>query len=399
MKILVLNAGSSSLKYQLLDMDTENIICKGGAERIGIDNSRIEHKINNQKYEIVAPMKNHTEALQYIIKEFTNVDHTAVKDIKEIDAIGHRVLHSGVHFTDSTLITDETLKFIEEDEPLGPLHMPANIACIKACRNLLDVPMVATFDTAFHMSMPNYAYMYGIKYEDYEKYHVRKYGFHGTSHKFISQEAIKILGLPKDSKIVTCHLGNGSSIAAVKDGKCIDTSMGFTPLEGLIMGTRSGDIDPAAVEYLMEKKGYDIKKMLNYLNKESGFLGVSQLSSDSRDLNEAAAGGNKKAKLALDMFYYRIKRYIGAYAAAMGGLDCIVFAGGIGENSENAREESLKGLEFLGVELDLDKNIKLNRKSGIISKDTSKVKVIIIPTNEELVIARDTKNIVLNGVK
>lgn len=394
MKILVVNAGSSSLKYKLFDMNKEAVICDGGVERIGIEGSKLVHKFAGKKTEIKQPIKNHTDAFALVINTLIDKNYGGIASIAEIDAVGHRVLHAGEDFTDSVLITDETLATMEKNIPLGPLHMPANIDCIKSCRSILpDVPMVAVFDTAFHMSMPKTAYMYAIKYEDYEKFKVRKYGFHGTSHKYISAEAVRLLN-KRHSKIVTCHLGNGSSVAAVVDGKCVDTSMGLTPLEGLVMGTRSGDIDPAVLEFLMDKKGMDIHQMLNYLNKESGFLGISGFSSDSRDLAAAAEKGDERACLALEMSRYRVKKYIGSYAAAMGGIDAIVFAGGIGENSAETRAEILKGLEFLGVHLDAKKNDNMTKgEINVISAKRSKVKVFVIPTNEELVIARDTKHL------
>lgn len=396
MKILVVNAGSSSLKYQFIDMSNEAVLCKGGVERIGIGNSKITHVMDERKFEEVKYCATHKEAFDAVIKLISDPEWGVINNISEITAIGHRVLHTGEDFTGSVVIDDNVIKTLEKNIPLGPLHMPANIQCIKSCRELLpQVPMVAVFDTAFHMTMPQYAYMYAIPYEDYEQFKVRRYGFHGTSHKYVSQKAIRLLPEIKNSKIITCHLGNGSSIAAVVDGKCIDTSMGLTPLEGLIMGTRSGDIDPAVLEFLMEKKGMEIHEMIDYLNKNSGYLGVSGVSSDSREVLAASREGNKRAELVLQMAAYRIKKYIGAYSAAMGGLDCIVFTGGIGENSWTTREAIMKGLEFLGVQFDFKLNESSPRgKDAVLSKEKSKVKVFVIPTNEELVIARETKELI-----
>lgn len=396
MKILVLNAGSSSLKYQLIDMKDEKLLCKGLVDRIGLDVSNIIYNNCSETHKIEEKINNHTEALQVVFSKITDPNFGVIKTIKEVDAVGHRVLHSGESFDKSILITDETYKIMESNIELGPLHMPANLACIKSCQEILDVPMVAVFDTAFHMTMPKYAYMYGINYDDYQKYHIRRYGFHGTSHKFVSQEAIKYLGDNRNLKIITCHLGNGSSISAIKNGKCIDTSMGITPLEGLVMGTRSGNIDPAVIEYLMHKKGITIEETLTYLNKKCGFLGVSGISSDTRDLYAHAESGHERSQLVLDMFCYMAKKYIGSYAAALGGVDAIVFTGGIGENCSATRKSILTDLEFLGVKLDEKENEFLERgKLGEISKNSSKVKVLVIPTNEELVIARDTKDIIL----
>lgn len=397
MKILVVNAGSSSLKYQMIDMQEEVVICKGIVERIGLGNSKLTHKVPSKEidYENVKYLANHTDALKEVMDVLVDKDLGVISSVEEINAIGHRVLHTGEDFTGSVVINKDVIKTLEKNIPLGPLHMPANIACIKSCMSLLPkVPNVAVFDTAFHMTMPKHAYLYAIPYEDYENFKVRRYGFHGTSHKYVSQKALRILDMP-NSKMVTCHLGNGSSIAAVVDGKCVDTSMGLTPLEGLMMGTRSGDIDPACLEYLMDKKGMDIHEMLEYLNKKSGYLGISGVSSDSRELIAAAEKGNERAKLARKMSVYRIKKYIGAYAAAMGGLDCIVFTGGIGENSSLTRQEILDGLEFLGVEYDANKNSNSPRgKDAVISTESSRVKVFVIPTNEELVIARETKELI-----
>lgn len=399
MKVLVVNAGSSSLKYQVIEMNGEKLLCKGGIERIGIEGSNLTQESGGKKYNVEQPLANHTQGFDLLIKCLTDKSVGGVlDDISEIEAIGHRVLHTGTDFDDSVLITPEALRILEKNAFLGPLHMPANIACVKSCMQVLPgVPNVAVFDTAFHSTMPAYAYMYAIPYEDYEKYKIRRYGFHGTSHKFVSQTAKKWLddnGFASD-KIVTCHLGNGSSITAVKDGKCVDTSMGMTPLEGVPMGTRSGDIDASVVEFLCNFKKMTVGEVITYLNKKSGFLGVSGVSSDSRNLLEEAHKGNERAKLAADMFTYKVRKYIGSYAAAMGGLDSIVFTGGIGENSDEMRAGILKGLGFLGVELDEKENLKREKPPvREISTKASKVRVLIVPTNEELMIARDTKRIV-----
>lgn len=375
-------------------MENEKCLCSGGVDCIGLKTSTIEHKVGATEHIEQHHFENHTEALKVVFSLLTDKKCGVVSDISEISAVGHRVLHSGEDFDRTVLITPETLEIMKKNIPLGPLHMPANIACIESCQSLLkDVPMAAVFDTAFHMTMPKHAFMYAIPYEDYEEYKIRRYGFHGTSHKYVTGEAIKMMGTDK-CKIITCHLGNGSSIAAVKDGKCQDTSMGLTPLEGLMMGTRSGDIDPACLEFLMDKKGMDIHEMLNYLNKKSGFLGVSGVSSDARKVGEAADAGNERAQLVQEMTSYRIRKYIGAYAAALQGVDCIVFTGGIGENSFAARRRVLDKLEWLGVKIDWDKNDNCPRKQNVeISTKDSKVKVFVIPTNEELVIARETKEL------
>lgn len=399
MKVLVVNAGSSSLKYQVIEMTDEKLLCKGGIERIGIEGSNLTQESGGKKYNVEKPLANHTEGFDLLIKCLTDKSVGGVlDDISEIEAVGHRVLHTGTDFDDSVLITPEALKILEKNAFLGPLHMPANIACVKSCMQVLPgVPNVAVFDTAFHSTMPAYAYMYAIPYEDYEQFKIRRYGFHGTSHKFVSQTAKKWLdenGFPS-GKIVTCHLGNGSSITAVKDGKCVDTSMGMTPLEGVPMGTRSGDIDASVVEFLCNFKKMTVGEVITYLNKKSGFLGVSGVSSDSRNMLEEAHKGNKRAQLAADMFTYRVKKYIGAYSAAMGGLDSIVFTGGIGENSDEMRAYIVEGLGYLGVELDKEENLKREKPPvREISTKASKVRVLIVPTNEELMIARDTKRIV-----
>ena len=391
MKILVINAGSSSLKYQLIDMQNESVISKGLCERIGIEGSVLKHKANGQEYVFKQDMPDHTAAIKMVLDALVSKDCGVIKSMDEISAVGHRVLHSGEDFHSSVVITDEVIKICEKNAELGPLHMPGNIACIKSCREVMkDVPMVAVFDTTFHATMPPKAYMYGIPYDVYEQYKVRKYGFHGTSHKFVSEETAKILG-KKDCKLIICHLGNGSSISAVKNGQCQDTSMGFTPLEGLVMGTRSGDIDPAAVDYIRVKVGLKPEEVVDYLNKKCGMLGISGLSSDCRDLTEAAEKGNERAKLALEMVAYRVKKYVGSYAAVLGGVDAIVFTGGIGEHSELIRELVMTDMEYLGVEFDNDANWK---NAEVLSKPSSKVKGLIVPTNEELSIARETKSLV-----
>lgn len=392
MKVLVINAGSSSLKYQIIDMDNEKMLCKGLVERIG-DSARsnlCHEKVGMDKMKVEKPILNHTEALKAVLAALVDEKYGVIKDISEVSAVGHRVLHSGEDFTESVVIDDEVIRICKKNAVLGPLHMPANISCIESCKEVMpNTPMVAVFDTGFHLTMPKYAYMYAIPYEDYENLKIRKYGFHGTSHKYVSGVAIDYLGKEKASRIITCHLGNGSSLAAVKDGKCIDTSMGLTPLEGLVMGTRSGDVDPAVVEFMANSKNLSASEVLTILNKKSGFLGIAG-EADFREITRMAGEGNEKAQLALEMFGYRIRKYIGSYYLALGGLDCLVFTGGIGENSFIGRAEVAKGLETIGIEIDLEKNKKFDRAPVVeISKPTSKVKVLVIPTNEELVIARD----------
>ena len=398
MKILVINAGSSSLKYQLFDMETESIAAKGLCERIGIDGHLKHTPLVGGKpvFDSDMDFPTHAEAIAAVLEKLTSEEYGVVKSMSEINAVGHRVLHGGQKFTASMLVDDKVKQAIRDCFPLGPLHNPANLMGIEACEKAMPgVPQVAVFDTAFHQTMPASSYMYAIPYKYYEEHGVRRYGFHGTSHRYVSAEAIKVMGLQKEgSKIVTCHLGNGSSMAAVKDGKCFDTSMGLTPLEGVPMGTRCGSVDPAVVEFIANTEGISTSETLTMLNKKSGVLAVSGVSSDFRDLDNAAAEGNERAQLALDMFNYAVRKYIGAYAAAMGGLDGIVFTAGIGENSIEVREEILKGLEFLGVKLDKEAN-KCRGKVQKISAPDSKVQVWIIPTNEELVIARDTEDIVL----
>lgn len=393
MKILVVNAGSSSLKYQLIDMETEKVLAKGGCERIGIEGSFLKAKGNGLEKVYEQAMPNHKVAIELVINALRDEGIGVIKSMEEIGAVGHRIVASGEYFKKTTLVTPEVLKTLEEKTfELAPLHNPAAATGLRACIEVMPkTPMALVFDTSFHATMPEKAYLYGIDYNDYKAYGVRRYGAHGTSHKFVSQEAAKYLGKkPEQLKIVTCHLGNGSSISAVDGGKCVDTSMGFTPLAGVLMGTRSGDIDASAVEFLARKKGLSHADAVTYLNKKCGVAGISGVSSDFRDLDDGAKEGNKRCELALDMFSYQTKKYVGAYAAAMGGLDCIVFTAGIGENSPNVREGVCENLEFLGVKF--DKNENNLRVDGIheISAKDSKVKVLVIPTNEELVIARET---------
>ena len=397
MKILVINAGSSSLKYQVFDMENETIIAKGLCERIGIDGHLKHTPVGNGKpvFDSDMDFPTHGEAIAAVLDKLVSEEYGVVASMDEIGAVGHRVLHGGSKFTASQLVTEAVKDAIREYFPLGPLHNPANLMGIEACEKAMPgVPQIAVFDTAFHQTMPASSYMYAVPYKYYEENHVRRYGFHGTSHRYVSAEAIRVMGLPVEgSKIVTCHLGNGSSMAAVKDGKCFDTSMGLTPLEGVPMGTRCGSVDPAVVEFISNLEGITVSETLTMLNKKSGVLAVSGVSSDFRDLDKAAAEGNERAQLALDMFNYAVRKYIGAYAAAMGGLDGIVFTAGIGENSPEVRANILKGLEFLGVKLDAEAN-KCRGKLQKISAGDSKVQVYVIPTNEELVIARDALAIV-----
>lgn len=392
MKIFVVNCGSSSIKYQLIDMKDESVIAKGLVERIGIEGSVLTHTpAGKDKVRLESAIPDHVDGIKKVLAALVDPNHGVIKSMDEIDAVGHRVVHGGEIFNESVVITDEVLKQIENLSDMAPLHQPANVAGIRACQKLMpNTPQVAVFDTAFHQTMPPVAYMFGVKYEEYKDYGIRKYGFHGTSHKYVSGVAAKMLGKDiKDTKIITCHLGNGSSITAIDGGKSVDTSMGFTPLDGVLMGTRTGSIDPAVVPVLMQKKGLDAAGVDKYMNKECGVLGVSGVSSDFRDLEDAAAKGNERAKLALDMFCYQVKRYIGAYAAAMGGVDAIVFTAGVGENDIHTRQQVCSGLEFLGVKLDADRN-NVRGKATEISAADSKVKVFLIPTNEELAIAQDT---------
>ena len=393
MKVLVINSGSSSLKYQLIDMETESVVAKGNCERIGIDGSRLIHKAKGTETIIEQDMPTHNEAVSLVLRALTDSETGVISSMAEIDAVGHRVVASGEVFKQTTLVDEEVMRLMEEIKDLAPLHNPAAIIGVKACLAAMPkTPMALVFDTSFHFTMPDYAYMYAIDYKHYEKYKIRRYGFHGTSHKFVSMEAAKYLGKdPSELKIVTCHLGNGSSITAVNGGKSVDTSMGFTPLAGVPMGTRSGDIDFAAAEYLAKKEGMDIAKALTYLNKNSGMLGVSGVSSDFRDLTKAADEGDKRAQLALDLFSYNCKKYVGAYAAAMNGVDCIVFTAGVGENTPTVREAICENMQYLGLEIDKEKNLEKNNGAiRDITGSNSKVKVLIIPTNEELVIARET---------
>lgn len=393
MKILVINAGSSSLKYQLIDMDNEQVIAKGLCERIGID-GRISHKtFEGKEVTLDVAFPTHKEAFAKVMELLTTGELAVVKEISEIGAVGHRVVHGGEKFFQSVRVNDEVIKEIEELAELAPLHNPANVTAIKACVEVVGdkVPQVVVFDTAFHQTMPAKAYISGLPYEYYEKYHVRKYGFHGTSHRFVSARYAEILGTSLEGKkIVTCHLGNGSSISAIKDGHVIDTTMGFTPLDGIIMGTRAGEVDNSITLYVMEKEGLSTKEMNNILNKKSGFQGISGISSDARDLEKAASEGNERAQLTLDKVMYQIKKYVGAYAAAMGGLDAVIFTGGIGENSAPTRAGVCKDMEFLGLKITDELNNSASRHECKFSTEDSKVEAWVIPTNEELLIARDT---------
>ena len=395
MNILVINAGSSSLKYQLIDMDNEKLLAKGLVERIGFtgfDVDNFSQKVGEKKVSLHKILKDHKEAFELVIKELTNPGHGAIRDMSSIGAVGHRVLHGGADFTESVLIEAPVLKAIEDNIPLGPLHNPANLTGILACREIMpDVPMVAVFDTAFHQTMPRKAYLYGVDYKYYEKYKIRRYGFHGTSHRFVSAEVARMLGRD-DLKMVICHLGNGSSMSAVVNGKCVDTSMGLTPLEGLLMGTRSGDLDPAIVGTIAERENLTASEVVTALNKKSGFIGLSGgLSNDWRDINNAAKAGDERGQRTAEVWSYRIRKYIGAYAAAMNGLDVVVFTAGIGENSADARKYVMTDCDWLGIKLDDARN---NANETVISTDDSKVKVLVVPTNEELAIARDTLEIV-----
>ena len=392
MNILVINCGSSSLKYQLINSDTEAVLAKGLCERIGIEGSQITYQpAGGEKEVTVSPMPTHTQAIQMVLDALTNEKTGVIKSLAEVGAVGHRVVHGGEKFTTSTLLTEEAIKAIEECNDLAPLHNPANLIGIRACQELMpETPMVAVFDTAFHQTMPEEAYLYGLPYEYYENYKVRRYGFHGTSHSFVSKKAAELAGKPyEDLKIIVCHLGNGASLSAVKNGKSVDTSMGLTPLEGLIMGTRSGDMDPAIMEYIAKKENLDIAGVMNVLNKKSGVLGLSGVSSDFRDIEGAAAEGNERAAKALNAFNYRVIKYIGAYAAAMDGVDVIAFTAGLGENDKNMRKAVCSHLSYLGVKID-DAANDVKGKDTIISAPDSKVMVMVVPTNEELAIARET---------
>ena len=397
MKILVLNCGSSSLKYQLIDMSNEEALCVGLVERIGIEGSILKQEKDGVEGKLVVeqPMKNHQDAIKLVLDAVVDAQYGGVKDIKEVEAVGHRVVHGGEKFAGSVLITDEVKAALEECIELAPLHNPANIMGIEACEAILPgVPMVGVFDTAFHQTMPKSSYLYGLPHELYTKYGVRRYGFHGTSHRYVSERAAAMLGKNvEDCKIITCHLGNGASLAAVDGGKSVDTSMGFTPLEGLIMGTRCGDIDAAILPFLMEKEGLDAKGLSDLMNKKSGVYGMTGISSDFRDIEDAAADNNELAQVALESYAKRVKKYIGAYAAEMNGVDAVVFTAGVGENGIGMRADIMANMEFLGMKLDEEAN-KVRGKERVISTEDSKVKILLIPTNEELMIARDTLELV-----
>ena len=397
MKILVLNCGSSSIKYALYDMSDKSVVTSGGIEKIGLPDSFITVKLNGEKFKTVTPVQEHTAGVKLIFKVLCEGEHAVLNDLHEIGAVGHRLVHGGERFSESVLITDDVMRDFAACNDLAPLHNPANIKGVNAVKELLpEVPQVGVFDTAFHQTMPDYAYMYAVPYSLYEKYGVRRYGFHGTSHRYVSARVLEYLGIPsaEGTKIITCHIGNGASIAAVKDGCVVDTSMGLTPLEGLIMGTRSGDIDAGAVTFIMDKENLDTKGLSNLLNKQSGLLGVSGGFSDFRDILAQIAVGNDRARLAKEMYTYRIKKYIGEYAAAMGGVDVIVFTGGAGENQWEVREGATKNLEFLGVKVDAEKNHACRATECTISSADSRVKVCVIPTDEELMIATDTLRLV-----
>ena len=395
MKVLVLNCGSSSLKYQLIDMETENVMAKGYLEKIGLEDSFLTHTVNGEKHKIEEKIENHEKGIKLVIDQLLHKDYGVITDLKEIDAVGHRVVHGGEKFSASVVITDEVIEAIKDCIPLAPLHNPAGITGIEACKKALPgVPMVGVFDTAFHQTMPEKAYMYAIPYEYYEKYGIRKYGFHGTSHRFVAKRVAEVMGRTEEGlRIVACHLGQGASLCAVKDGKSIDTTMGLTPLAGVPMGTRSGDIDPSIVTFLMKKESLSTDEMDTILNKKSGKLGLAGVSSDDRDIENAEREGNERAKLALDNFNYQVAGNIGKLAAQMAGVDVITFAGGIGENGIEARKAICEYLEFMGVKIDDNKN-NCRGKEVEISTIDSKVKVYVIPTNEELMIARDTKELV-----
>ena len=391
-KILVLNCGSSSIKYALYNMEDQSVLTSGGIEKIGLPDSFLKLKYNGQKVQIDRPIQEHTAGVQFIFEVLTTGEYAVLKSLDELDAVGHRMVHGGEKFNKSVVLTPEVMEAFAACNDLAPLHNPANIKGVNAVSAILpNIPQVGVFDTAFHQTMPDYAYMYALPYELYKKYGVPRYGFHGTSHRYVSQRVCELLGVkPEGKKIITCHIGNGASIAAVKDGKCVDTSMGLTPLEGLIMGTRSGDIDAGAVTFIMDKEGLDTHGISNLLNKKSGLAGVSEGSSDFRDILAGIAAGNDKARLAKDMYCYRIKKYIGEYAAAMGGVDIILFTGGAGENQWEVREGATQGLEFMGIKLDDAKNKACRATEAVLSADDSKVTICCIPTDEELMIALDT---------
>ncbi len=397
MKILVLNCGSSSVKYKLIDLDgvNQNVMAEGGVEKLGLPDSFLKFKFNGEKVTITTSMPNHEVAVRVILDNLTSEKYGCIKDFGEIDAVGHRIVHGGEKFNTSVIITDEVIAKVKECYDLAPLHNPANITGIEAISAIMpDVPQVGVFDTAFHQTMPAYAYMYALPYEAYEKYGIRRYGFHGTSHRYVARRACDFLGLDYEAqRIITCHIGNGGSITAVKDGKSVDTSMGLTPVEGLMMGTRCGDVDPAALLYIQQKEGFSTADMQKLINKKSGVLGVSGVSSDMRDIENAVAAGNKRAQLALDMYEYRITKYIGAYTAALGGVDVIVFTGGVGENQTGTREKICRQLEFLGIDFDAEKN-KTRGEEIELTRQGSKVRVVVIPTDEEYMIACDTAALV-----
>ena len=396
MKILVLNCGSSSIKYALYNMDDKSVMTSGGAERVGLDEAFVKVKMpDGTKKKVMHDIPEHTEGVKFIFSLLTDPEIGVIKSLDEIDAVGHRMVHGGEKFNKSVVLTDEVLKTFEECIDLAPLHNPANLKGVQAVSELMPgLPQVGVFDTAFHQTMPAHSYLYAIPYDLYEQYGVRRYGFHGTSHRYVSQRVCDYLGVKmEDKKIITCHIGNGASIAAVQNGKCVDTSMGLTPLEGLMMGTRSGDIDGGAITFIEKKLGLDADGMSNLLNKKSGVLGITSISSDMREIEDAIEHGNERAKLALDMYNYRIKKYIGAYAAAMGGCDIIVFTAGVGENQCSTREAACTGLEYMGVKLDVEKNKTIRGEEAVISTPDSKVTVCVIPTDEELMIATDTMNL------
>ena len=398
MKILVLNSGSSSLKYQLIDMTNEEVIAKGNFERIGQDNSFLTHKVDDEKYVIEHAVKNHEEAIKVVLSALTEADYAVIKDLSEIDAIGHRIVHGGEHFTKSVIVDDNVIEEIKKAAALAPLHNGAAVKGIEACRHLMpEKPMVTVFDTAFHQTMPEHAYIYAIPYEYYEKYGVRRYGAHGTSHRFVAERAAELMGGQReDLKIVTCHLGQGASISAVKGGKCLDTSMGLTPLAGIPMGTRSGDIDPAIVKFIMDNEHVSIEEIDNILNKKSGVFGVSGVSPDSRDIEAKAAEGDRRAVLALAIQNYAIAQHIAKYAVPMQGIDAIVFTAGIGENEKNTRKAVCDQLAYMGIKIDEELNKSRGKEVELSTKESS-IRVFVIPTNEELVIARDTMNLVSRG--
>ena len=397
MKILVLNCGSSSIKYALYNMDDKSVMTSGGAERVGLANAFVKVKLaNGEKKQIMHDIPEHTEGVKFIFSLLTDPEIGVIKDLSEINAVGHRMVHGGEKFNKSVVLTDEVLRAFEECNDLAPLHNPANLKGVNAVKELMPgLPQVGVFDTAFHQTMPAKAYMYAIPYELYQQYGVRRYGFHGTSHRYVSARVCEILGVkPEEQRIITCHIGNGGSVAAVDKGKCIDTSMGLTPLEGLMMGTRSGDIDGGAISFIQKKQNLDADGISNLLNKKSGLLGITGISSDMREIDAAAKNNDERAVLALDMYFYRIKKYVGAYAAAMGGVDTIVFTAGVGENQANMREEVCRNMEWMGVKLDVEKNAGIHGEEAIISTPDSKVKVVVVPTDEELMIATDTMELV-----